>query len=248
MYYKMDHERRGLALIFNHEFFEDDAINSRTGTNVDCENLASTLKSFGFEVRHFHDLTYQCISNYLGEVAKMDHSQHDCLVVVVLSHGDLGELYAHDRKYNAESIWSSFTSSNCPSLEGKPRLFFIQACRGDQTDEGIKLQYCRSEPDGHPNLVFRIPTHRDFLIAYSTIPGFYSWRNKKQGSWFVQALCSELDVYGDRQDLLTILTFVCQRVAIDFESYSPERANFHQKKQIPAVTTMLTRLVKFARV
>ena len=26
----------------------------------------------------------------------------------------------------------------------------------------------------------------DFLIAYSTVPGFYSWRNTTQGSWFIQ--------------------------------------------------------------
>lgn len=66
-YYKMDHEKRGLALIFNHEFFKDDDINPRSGTNVDCENLTSTLKSFGFEVRHFHNLTYQSIFSYLEE-------------------------------------------------------------------------------------------------------------------------------------------------------------------------------------
>ncbi len=39
---------------------------------------------------------------------------------------------------------------------------------------------------------YKIPSHADFLIAYSTIPGFYSWRNTQNGSWFVQALCFEL--------------------------------------------------------
>ena len=39
---------------------------------------------------------------------------------------------------------------------------------------------------------YKIPLHADFLIAYSTIPGFYSWRNTTAGSWFVQALCHVL--------------------------------------------------------
>ena len=35
---------------------------------------------------------------------------------------------------------------------------------------------------------FRTPLHADFLIAHSTVNGFYSWRNTVQGSWFIQVL------------------------------------------------------------
>lgn len=100
----------------------------------------------------------------------MDHSNHDCLVVAVLSHGELGLLYAHDTPYKAESIWINFTAEKCPTLAGKPKLFFIQACQGDKLDGGISLKE-RTETDGMPTNTFRIPNHADFLIAYSTIPG-----------------------------------------------------------------------------
>ncbi len=46
--------------------------------------------------------------------------------------------------------------------------------------------------------------------------GFYSWRNTTKGSWFMQSLCHELLKNGKRYDILTLLTFVCQRVAVDF--------------------------------
>lgn len=75
--------------------------------------------------------------------------------------------------------------------------------------------------------------------------GYYSWRNTSRGSWFIQALCLELRENGIRYDLLTLLTFVCQRVAIDFESNTPDNPTMHQQKQIPCITSMLTRLVKF---
>ena len=243
-HYKMNHSKRGIALIFNHEFFNISHLKPRCGTNVDCDNLINTLKSLGFEVNDLHNSTHGDIVKQLEKVANMDHSEHDCLVVAVLSHGELGLLYAHDTAYKADSLWHHFTADRCPTLAGKPKLFFIQACQGDRLDPGITLKE-RTETDGLPHATYRIPSQADFLIAYSTIPGYYSWRNTSRGSWFMQALCLELRENGIRYDLLTLLTFVNQRVAIDFESNTPDNMTMHQQKQIPCITSMLTRLVRF---
>ncbi|KAL1481716.1 hypothetical protein MTO96_050388, partial [Rhipicephalus appendiculatus] len=29
-----------------------------------------------------------------------------------------------------EDVYEQFNNENCPALQGKPKLFFIQACRG----------------------------------------------------------------------------------------------------------------------
>ena len=29
-----------------------------------------------------------------------------------------------------------------------------------------------------------LPSEADFLYAYSTVPGYYSWRNSQRGSWY----------------------------------------------------------------
>jgi caspase-like apoptosis-related cysteine protease len=84
-------------------------------------------------------------------------------------------------------------------------------------------------------------------IASFLFSGFYSWRNNTDGSWFVQSLCSELQDKGTSVDILTLLTFVIQRVALNFESNTPDNHKRHQKKQIPCVTTKLRRLLQFAR-
>ena len=60
-HYNMNHAKRGLAIIFNHEFFTITHLRPRCGTNVDCENLVNTLKSLGFEVNDFHNYTYRDI-------------------------------------------------------------------------------------------------------------------------------------------------------------------------------------------
>ncbi|XP_070158551.1 caspase-1 [Polyergus mexicanus] len=243
-HYKMNHSKRGIALIFNQEFFTTAHLKRRFGTNVDCDNLINTLKNLGFEVNDVHNSTHGDIVKQLERVADMDHSDHDCLIIAVLSHGELGRIFAYDTSYKADCLWQHFTADRCPTLAGKPKLFFIQACQGDRLDPGVTLKE-RTETDGLPSATYRIPSQADFMIAYSTIPGYFSWRNTSRGSWFIQALCSELRENGTRYDLLTLLTFVSQRVAIDFESNTPDNLTMHQQKQIPCLTSMLTRLVKF---
>ncbi|XP_029165327.1 caspase-like [Nylanderia fulva] len=88
---------------------------------------------------------------------------------------------------------------------------------------------------------YREPGHRRSTVSRS----FYSWRNPDVGSWFIQALCEELDLHGRRRDLLSLMTFVNRRVAIEYQSYVPQNEKFHGKKQIPSIVSMLTRLVYF---
>lgn len=244
VYYNMKHKKRGLALIFNHEHFDIHGLKSRSGTNVDCSTLSNSLKTLGFTVSVFPNLNQKELCDVISDVSKLDHTDHDCILICVLSHGEMGILYAKDTFYKPEMLWHSFTADRCPSLAGKPKMFFIQACQGDKLDGGV-LMSNRTETDGPGQATFRIPIHADFLISYSTVPGYYSWRNTTRGSWFIQALAEELRYYGKDRDILTLLTFVSQRVAYDYESNTPDSPIMHQQKQIPCITTMLTRLLVF---
>lgn len=81
-----------------------------------------------------------------------------------------------------------------------------------------------------------------FCVSFSD---FVAWRNNK-GSWFIEALCDALKKYGYVHDLLTILTLVNHKVAIEFESNAADPKK-NKKKQIPCITSMLTRFVKFEK-
>lgn len=48
--YNMNHKKRGVALIFNHEFYDIPSLEPRKGTNVDCEKLKKSLKNLDFDV------------------------------------------------------------------------------------------------------------------------------------------------------------------------------------------------------
>ncbi|KAH9377313.1 hypothetical protein HPB48_013456 [Haemaphysalis longicornis] len=53
-------------------------------------------------------------------------------MVVLMSRGDTGIIYGNDNKpLYLNEIFKVFNNKNCPSLQGKPKVFFIEACPGD---------------------------------------------------------------------------------------------------------------------
>ncbi|XP_007939802.1 caspase-7 [Orycteropus afer afer] len=122
-------------------------------------------------------------------------------------------------------------------------IVIVGACRGSELDNGIQADSGTvNDTDANPK--YKIPVEADFLFAYSTVPGYYSWRNPGRGSWFVQALCSVLNEEGRRLEIMQILTRVNYRVARDFESQSDD-PHFNEKKQIPCMVSMLTKELYF---
>ncbi|KAK9512514.1 hypothetical protein O3M35_000917 [Rhynocoris fuscipes] len=237
-YYNMNHENRGMAVILNHRKFRNENLRERIGTDVDRDKLADCLKRLGFEVIIKENLTYKDLKEQIIQIAEMDHSKNDCLLIVILSHGrDYGDIEAYDRKYNINDITGELTSNACPSLAGKPKIFFIQACRGYKFEDGTEMV------DGSQcSNVYKVPLAADFLIMYSTVQGNVSFINKLNGSWFIQEVVAELNKNAYKEDLVTLLTFANRRIALDHESNCE---NLKGKKQVACITSMLTRLIQF---
>ena len=141
--YNMNHRRRGRAIIFNHlNFHHSLGLNTRNGTNCDRDNLRINLRQLDFDVSVYDDLPGKEVERILEQTSMEDHSEADCIFVAVLSHGELGTLYASDQMYKPDRIWSHFTADKCPSLAGKPKLFFIQVSRGVETEDTEETDYC----------------------------------------------------------------------------------------------------------
>jgi caspase 7 len=243
--YNMNHTKRGKALIFSHWKFERNLrLPDRDGTDADCTNLSNTLSRMNFDVSVKKDLTYAEMSQTLREVSAADHTNEDCLLVAVLSHGASGGLiYAKDRQYQVDDLWGNFTVMKSPTLAAKPKIFLIQACRGEkennQGKEMKKVPKCgsdgmQSETD---SLVFKIPNYSDFVIMFSTMPDFVSWRNTKSGTWLVDAFCKTMDNHGYEDDFLSLLTRTCHKMITEFE--------WKNVMQTGCVTSMLTRKIFF---
>ncbi|GFX37848.1 caspase-7 [Trichonephila clavipes] len=240
--YFMNYPKRGKCLIFNHKMFESHTgLNKRNGTDADSARLYVRFRELGFDAKVYTDLKVKEVQKELQKIGKEDHTEYSCFVCCILSHGEQGIIYAADGHYKTEHLFAPFRGDVCPTLAGKPKMFFIQACQGDRLDSGVSLQSKESSDSDTNQRNLRIPTHADFLIVYSTVPGFYSWRNTTNGSWFVQSLSAVLQKHAYDKDILQILTIVNRRVAYDFESFTPQDANMHLKKQAPFVTSTLTK-------
>lgn len=61
-----------------------------------------------------------------ASVSEEDHGERACFICVLLSHGGEGTLFGTDRPVPLQQLTSSLTAERCPSLKGKPKLFFIQ--------------------------------------------------------------------------------------------------------------------------
>ena len=79
---------------------------------------------------------------------------------------------------------------------------------------------------------------------HGSFAGYFSWRNSANGSWFAQALSEILAKNWETMDLLTMMTRVNKKVAYEFESRTGKEF-MNQKKQIPCITSMLTKEVRF---
>lgn len=244
--YNMCHKQRGICLILDTENFSRKSpatrdMTPRTGSSVDSGRIAQLFNEvLGFETVIYKNLKVNATMSALKAIAAINHSDYDCFVCFVMSHGDHGELYAYDGKYTVDLLFNNFTAEKCPTLVGKPKLFFIQACQGALLDNGVVVRRSRDDIDSVS--YFKIPTYADFMIAYSTVPGYYSFRNTEKGAWFIRALVEVFQEYHMEFDLLTLMTIVCQRVAYDYMSVAAS-AEFSNKKQVPCVTSMLTRRV-----
>ncbi|XP_053406745.1 caspase-3-like isoform X2 [Mercenaria mercenaria] len=249
--YDMNHKYRGHALLINNEKFHiklrQQGLGNRDGSSVDERSMKKKLNDLGFSVTGYPDLTANQMKSVCSKMAAKDHSECDCFVCVILSHGEEGVVYGTDKIVDIKELTQKFKGDVCPSLVGKPKIFIIQACRGYQTDPGVNVNVAdaKGKAEAEPAMV-RLPVEADFLFAYSTVPGYYSWRNGMNGSWFIQALAKALEDFGKTMELRKLLTLVNKKVAQNFQSFNPENKDFHKMKQIPCITSMLTKDVYFS--
>ncbi|XP_015589999.1 caspase-1 isoform X2 [Cephus cinctus] len=241
--YNTNHKNRGKCLVFNHEMF-DTGFEKREGSSVDAKRIQKTFTNLGFEVDVFDNYKHSEVIDRVEKLSQENHSDNDCLCIFILTHGLNNDLIlAKDVAYKSDSIWKPFTADNCPTLAGKPKLFFFQACRGDKLDAGVTLKprtLSATETDGGV-ASYKIPTHADFLIAHSSADGFYSWRNPAEGTWYVQSLCDVLDTYSSTTDLLKMLTITARKVATEYRSYNDLNPAGDDQRQVPSLTSMLIR-------
>uniref|UniRef100_A0A8D2G1U0 Caspase-9 n=1 Tax=Theropithecus gelada TaxID=9565 RepID=A0A8D2G1U0_THEGE len=228
--YVLSMEPCGHCLIINNvNFCRESGLSTRTGSSIDCEKLQRRFSLLHFMVEVKHDLT-----------AKASHLQFP------------GAVYGTDGcPVSVERIVNIFNGTSCPSLGGKPKLFFIQACGGEQKDHGFEVASTspedessgsNPEPDATPfqedlrtfdqlDAVSSLPTPSDIFVSYSTFPGFVSLRDPKSGSWYIETLDNIFEQWAHSEDLQSLLLRVADAVSVKgIYKQMPGCFNFLRKK------------------
>lgn len=244
--YTMTAEKRGLCLIINNQDFSKSKqyLQRREGTMVDEERLIKVFKWLQFDTEIKRDCKREDILSALQELSRRDHSNVDCLVCCILSHGELEGVFGVDGvSVSLKELKEPFNGLKCPSLADKPKLFFIQACQGNDQQKPVDLE--SDGPSGRHVVSdankYSIPSDADFLLAMSTVPSFVSFRERSNGTWFIQTLCQNLIQMVPRgADLVSILTKVNGDVS--------KRTDITgQKKQMPQPAFTLRKKVVFPK-
>ncbi|TRY86472.1 hypothetical protein DNTS_001097 [Danionella cerebrum] len=254
---------RGLALVLSNVSFVNTELDLRRGGEVDEETLRRLFTELDFTVIMHKDLTAEAMRMRLEEFAlRQDHAEADCAVVCLLSHGVEGSIYGTDgQRLELDSVFGVFDNARCPLLQNKPKLFFIQACRGEEMDIGVdqldglertQTPGCeqrdagregdsreREEERDRKRLRVKLPQRSDMICGFATLKGFSTaaMRNTKKGSWFVQELDTAIRQRANNTHLSDILVQVNGRIK-SREGYAPG-SPYHRCKEMSEFTSSL---------
>ncbi|XP_071109423.1 caspase-8-like [Haliotis cracherodii] len=147
--YNMNTKPKGLFFLVNNFNFEEArkrnrSYEDRDGTQTDAKALTELFKQFGFKVEQRDDLTAEAMQKAFKEqVQRCAIDPYSCFCAAVLSHGKDGGVVGTDGEFlSTKDIMDMFHGDKCPKLIGKPKVFFIQACQGENKDKGCEV------PDG----------------------------------------------------------------------------------------------------
>jgi hypothetical protein len=165
--YNVDYSKPGLVLIINNQNFV--RTEERKGSEKDVDSILDTFENLNFKTRSFMNQTKQQMKDLVENYSKRDEMLIDL----------------------KKDIIKPFQMSK--TLVDKPKLFFIQACRGDNVMPNIeRLDISHDLIRQTSNIqtdAIKLPIGADFLYSYATVEGFKAFRNTNTGSWYIQILC-----------------------------------------------------------
>ncbi|XP_047669285.1 caspase-8 isoform X2 [Tachysurus fulvidraco] len=238
--YPMTQRPVGYCLIINNHIFHPSTnLRERKGTHADKDSLTEVFQRMHFKVEERRDLLSSDMLETVKEFSERDHSKMDAFVCCILSHGEKGTVLGTDGiPVPIRDLTKPFAC--CKMLTGKPKLFFIQACQGNNLqkvwdEDGTEDD--QFEYDAERAVLRSVPIEADFLIGMATVESYKSFRHIKTGSIFIQELCKCLQLGCSRnEDILSILTRVNSRV-------SAKELNFYCKQMPEPRYTLTKKLV-----
>lgn len=217
--YQMNRSPHGLCIIINnHKFFHhtdpEKAHTERGGAKIDEYNLIQTFRYLHYKVELHENLTSRQMTELMMATSQRDHSMYDSFICCILTHGEKDMVHGADSEsVNLLDLAGLIKYSS--SLRGKPKMFFIQACRGDVEDQGFQ-DVQRDAPQDIDISKPSIPQETDFFFGYATPQGNSAYRSRRHGSWYISELCKVLTQHAYTHNLSSMMKKVNFQVSKAF--------------------------------
>lgn len=239
--YNMKSKPRGLVLIVC--ITEYTFLKSRESAINDKINMQTIFEKMGYEVTVTYEyLEQDKLRTIVREFAERnDFREVDSCFVIFSCHGfgtskewdaeiaasnyDPSNRPPSNERIYCSEIVDYFSSTNCPHLIGKPKVFFFQMCRTNKeyqnSESKIAVDVVPFVQPYYENIenientdatiikeetLFR--KYEDTLIVHSTNRGHCSYRDLITGSNFIHILCKVIKEEADKKDLCLLLNKV----------------------------------------
>ncbi|XP_062995573.1 caspase-3-like [Elgaria multicarinata webbii] len=241
----MSHERKNRALlIVNYDFcsrWSSEKLQSRPGAKKEADRLFKALSHCNYTVKLCYDLTAKEIEDVYEEECDAEHG--DCFVSIISSHGTEGIIFdCEGQPVQLTQIFKILSPQKCHKLAGKPKIFFIQACRGEDIEHGVCLQTDGAGPQSDCfSHYLSIPDNT--AVMFSCSPGYVSFINPWE-SMFLKALLDLLRGEERGLEVTRLMTRISWKVAYHCEAKGTHRG----AKEMPCfVTNMVEAVYPFRR-
>lgn len=119
-----------------------------------------------------------------------------------------------------------FDNDSCHGLRDRPKLFFIQSCRGNEADGLVVASGYDGSESGAGQ---KLPASSDFLVCFST-----SEKLKAKPGYFIPAQMEALRDYAGSEDLMSIMQ-ITRKLMI--ETYVKKYSKSHQATGVESKKT-----------
>ncbi|XP_077285213.1 uncharacterized protein LOC143910561 [Arctopsyche grandis] len=186
------------------------------GSKEDMDDLKNKLPEIRYDIQTHKeelegDLTKDKLFNTIEEVVR-EHEKFDAFILVIMTHGNLKELAAHDQMYKITDLLDLFKSK----MNDKPKLIVLNACRGQQNYHSFQKQKSGFFSDLSVN---------NCMVVYTAYPGFLGYRKVDKGSRLIRSLRKALQALADQKKqrlLIDLFTDIKRHVSTNPNPNNPQ--------------------------
>lgn len=217
LFYPIQSNPKGHVLLISNEIFDEMA--ERFGASKDVHDMVSLWEMMGCEIITKRNLSAAELLTSVKDFAEYSITV-DFYVLIIMSNGKEDDLVVGSDKGAVQvgKIVKAIAKSD--RMRGKPKLLFFQMSRGSRV---------QTETSVGSASIDNVGSTRDILLAFATQPGCVSFRDPKNGSWFIQSIKKVFVTHARTCDVRKLMGLVQQEMT-KYTAYAPGR-DYHGAKE-----------------